>query len=174
MNVLYGMVASVSFIVSSLMCSAQESTVPFRQIEHDAIQSAGLEPLGNDAAMNSPSNGAYPVSPAVPAVVNFQPSYERPRVIDTKFLLLNGLHMGLAALDYGLTQHCLANHHCREGNPLMPSSAAGQAAVGSAWVGSGFFISYYLKKRDSSVWWLSPVAGISAHAAGAVTGFIHR
>lgn len=174
MNRFYGMVTSFSLIVGGLMCSAQELTIPFRQIEHDAILSASLKPLGNDAEMNTPVNGAYPVSPSAPVVVNFQPSYERPRVIDTKFLLLNGLHMGLAALDYGLTQHCLANHHCREGNPLMPSSAAGQAAVGSAWVGSGFLISYHLKKQDSNVWWLSPLAGIGAHAAGAITGFIHR
>lgn len=174
MNRLYGMVACVSFVVGGLMCSAQDVTIPFKQIEQGAIPSASLKPPGRDTAMNPPVRGAYSISPAVTPVVNFQPSYERPRVIDTKFLLLNGLHMGLAALDYGLTQHCLANHHCREGNPLMPSSAAGQAAVGSAWVGSGFFISYHLKKQGSDVWWLSPLAGIGAHAAGAITGFIHR
>lgn len=174
MNRLYGTVVSLSLIAGGFMCPAQDSTIPFKQIEREAHLSAGLIIPGREAVMNHPVEDAFPGPAALSAAGYLQPNYERPRIVDGRFLLLNGLHMGLAALDYGLTQHCIAAQHCKEGNPLMPSSVAGQVAVGSAWVGSGFFISYRLKKLDSKLWWLSPVAGISAHAAGAVSGFLHR
>lgn len=174
MKRLFGMVVCISLVIGGWRCSAQAPTIPFEQIQRDVILSAGLITPDRDAAVNAPVNGSYPVLPSASAAVNLRPLYERPRVVDAKFLLLNGLHMGLAALDYGLTQHCIANQHCREGNPLMPSSVAGQTAVGSALVGSGFIISYHLKKQESKMWWLSPVAGISAHTAGAVSGFMNR
>ena len=174
MNRLYGTVVSLSLIAGGFMCAAQDSTIPFKQIQREASLFAGLSISGREAVLNHPAEDAFSMPSPLPGAGYLQPKYERPRIVDRKFLLLNGLHMGLAALDYGLTQHCIAAQHCREGNPLMPSSVAGQIAVGSAWVGSGFYISYHLKKQDSKLWWLSPVAGISAHAAGAVTGFMNR
>jgi hypothetical protein len=70
-----------------------------------------------------------------------------------------------------MTQHCIADHHCREGNPLMPSSLGGQLAINIALVGYGSISSYWLKKHHSHFWWTAPVAGIAAHSAGAATGF---
>lgn len=90
------------------------------------------------------------------------------------FFLLNGLHLGLAVLDVEMTQHCLANHHCVEGNPLMPSSHAGQLGINFALVGYGTFISYRLKKQGSKLWVLSPAAGIAAHAVGVASGIENR
>ena len=97
-----------------------------------------------------------------------------PRTLGFSFFLVNGLHLGMAAFDVGMTQHCIANHHCREGNPLMPSSLAGQLGVDSAFVGFSVYSGYELKKQDSKVWWLSPAIGIVAHTAGVATGFINR
>jgi hypothetical protein len=88
--------------------------------------------------------------------------------------ILNGLNLGMGALEVGMTQHCIANHQCREGNPLMPSSLAGQIGVDSALVGYGALPSYKLKKRQSKMWWLAPTTGIVAHGIGAATGFAHR
>ena len=53
------------------------------------------------------------------------------RVIDGRFLLLNGAHLGMAMFDVEMSQHCIAERKCVEGNPLMPSSQAGQNRRGS-------------------------------------------
>jgi hypothetical protein len=73
-----------------------------------------------------------------------------------------------------MTQHCLADHHCVEANPLMPSSAGGQLGVDFATVGLGALASYRMKKDDSKLWVLSPAVGIVAHTLGVATGFAHR
>jgi hypothetical protein len=156
-----------------LVCSAQSPAIPFKQIERNAGQSVNLQVLSGEDAINDPIE-AYPASRVSSSFVYSRPTYNKPRILDSKFFLLNGLHLGLAALDIGLTQRCIAAHHCREGNPLMPSSLAGQMGVDSALFGSSVFISYQLKKLDSKLWWFSPAMGIGGHAAGAVTGFIHR
>ena len=154
-------------------CLAQNAKVPFKQIERDAQLSANLM-LPDAEATVSRSNEAY-FSPATSAgSIYVQPTYKPSRIFDFKFFLVNGLHIGVTALDVGLTQHCIANHHCREGNPLMPSSLGGQLAVNSALVGTSVLVSYRLKKQNSKIWLLSPVIGLSAHSAGAITGFLNR
>jgi len=95
------------------------------------------------------------------------------RILSPSFFLVNGLHLGMALFDVEMTQHCLADHHCKEGNPLMPSSHAGQLGVSFAAVAYGSGMSYWLKKRHSRYWWTVPTAGIVAHTAGAATGLAH-
>jgi hypothetical protein len=80
----------------------------------------------------------------------------------------------MAVFDVEMTQHCIANHHCVEGNPLMPSSHAGQLSVNFALVGYGTFISYRLKKQENKLWLLSPTVGIAAHTVGVASGFANR
>jgi len=96
------------------------------------------------------------------------------KILSPSFFLVNGLHLGMALLDVEMTQHCLADHHCKEGNPLMPSSQAGQLSVSFAAFAYGSGMSYWLKKRHSRFWWTVPTAGIVAHTAGAATGLAHR
>jgi len=172
MNKLCRTIVSLSLFLSGLVSSAQNLTGPFRQIEHDAQQANLLVP-SDEAAINH-STEAYSMPSAGSSFALAQPAYKKPRVLDSKFFLMNGLHLGFAALDVGLTQHCIATHRCREGNPLMPSSLAGQAAVDSALIGASAFISYRLKKQDRKWWWFSPAIGIGSHAAGAVTGFMYQ
>jgi hypothetical protein len=103
-----------------------------------------------------------------------RPEVKPSRTLSTGFFVLNGLHLGMAIFDVEMTQHCIANHHCVEGNPLMPSSQAGQLSLNFVLVGSGTFVSYKLRKQESKMWMLSPLVGISAHAVGVATGFAHR
>jgi hypothetical protein len=173
MNKLCRTLLCLSLISYGLNCLAQNAKVPFRQIERDAQFIASLNVYAGGEALSRSSEG-YSVPSASYSSSYMRPSYKQPRVLDSKYLLINGLHLGMAALDIGLTQHCIATHRCREGNPLMPSSLAGQVGMDSALVGSGAFISFRLKKADSKLWWLSPVAGISAHTAGVLSGFVNR
>ena len=173
MNRLCRKLLCLPLVICGLNCSAQSAKVPFRQIERDAQLSARLMVPDAEAGV-SRSTEAYSFSPASSGALYVQPTYKRERTLDSKFFVVNGLHLGLAVLDVGLTQHCIANHHCREGNPLMPSSYAGQLALDSVFVSTGAFVSYRLKKQNSKIWWLSPVIGISAHTAGAMTGFLNR
>jgi hypothetical protein len=83
------------------------------------------------------------------------------------------MHLAMGLLDVGLTQRCIADHQCSEGNPLMPSSLAGQLSVNLAYVGYAAFFSYNLKKRHSRLWWISPTSGIATHSVGVVTGLMH-
>jgi len=98
----------------------------------------------------------------------------KPRIADSKFFVMNGLHLGFAIIDVELTQHCLASHQCREGNPLMPSSQAGQLSIGIGYVSLAALASYQLKKHKSPYWCLPPAGGIAGHTAGIITGLDHK
>ncbi|MDE3199568.1 MAG: hypothetical protein KGN79_01505 [Acidobacteriota bacterium] len=96
------------------------------------------------------------------------------RVIDKKYLLLNGLHLGLALADTEMTRACIDAHACREGNPLMPSSHAGQLAVDFGFFAYAAGTSYWFKKNHNGLWWLPAVGGSAAHTAGLITGLLHQ
>jgi len=102
------------------------------------------------------------------------PTATRRRTLGASFYLLNGIDLGMAVLDVEMTQHCIATHKCREGNPLMPSSQAGALSMSIGLVGVGTWASYRLKKHESRIWWLSPTSGIAGHFVGVASGLIHR
>lgn len=155
---------------------AQNTVIPLKQIEREArdpILSVRAALPANPVARST--SGAAAAEPSASAeFVQPPPTFKAPRTLSGSFFLLNGLHLGMAVLDVELTQHCIANHHCSEGNPLMPSSQAGQLSVNVALVSYGAFLSYKLKKRESKLWVLSPVVGIAAHTLGAATGIKNR
>jgi hypothetical protein len=95
------------------------------------------------------------------------------RGLGSSFLLLNGLHLGMAAFDVEMTHHCIADHHCREGNPIMPSSLGAQISIDFALVGYSSFMSYRLKKHHARMWWISPTSGAAAHLAGGISSASH-
>ncbi len=161
----------------SMACAAQQTTIPFRQLEKDASLSARASLPSNPAAMRADYAGpgeSSSVEASTSEFVRPQPAYRPPRILSKSFLLLNGLHLGLAGLDVAMSQKCMANHHCHEGNPMMPSSMGGQLGVNFGLVGYGAVMSYELKKRDIRGWWVSPMVGAAAHAAGAGTGIANR
>ena len=176
MNKVNGTMLGLAILIGGWACPAQEVTIPFGKIEQDARLSAKLTMPGNEPASDfSSSTLSSGVSnPAMGAGFTRVAPVTVHRTLDSKFFLLNGLHLGMAVLDVEMTQHCIATHKCREGNPLMPSSQVGQLGVNIPLVGYGSFVSYRLKKRTAKLWWITPVAGVVAHTAGAVTGFIHR
>jgi len=172
MNAVNGTMLCLSVAMGALACSAQDATIPIKQLERDGQLSAKLATLDGEAAL-SHSNGVPSGSSSAAGFVLVPPAYKAPRTLSRGFFLMNGLHLGMTAFDVAMTQLCIADHHCREGNPLMPSSLAGQLSVDFAYVGWGTFVSYRLKRHGSKLWWLSPTAGIASHAVGVASGIAH-
>jgi len=173
MNIIQGAMLGLAITMSCFACSAQDTMIPMKQIARDAQLSARATLPANEAAIGRTSeafSGAYASS----GFVLPPPAAKSPRTVSTGFFLLNGLHLGMAVFDIEMTQHCIANGHCVEGNPLMPASHAGQLGVNFALVSYSTFISYRLKKRESKLWVLSPIVGISAHTIGVASGIRNR
>jgi hypothetical protein len=176
MNALHATV--LCFVVASggWACSAQETTIPFGKIEQVAHFYPSLVASTNSPAeMESSSVSASPsaASPASSAAF-VRPTPVAPHnSLGSKFYMLNGLHLGMAMFDVAMTQRCIANHTCHEGNPIMPSSAGGQVGIDLGMVGWGAFVSYKLVKERSNLWWIAPAVGAGAHGAGVATGFAH-
>ena len=173
MNSVHGTMIGIAMAFGSLLCSAQVAPGPIRLMNQGARLSA-LAPVPSSKVVfsrpfemlaASSSSGGFALAP---------PKNRFPRTASTGFLLLNELHLGMAIFDVEVIQHCLADHHCVEGNPLMPSSAGGQSGLNFATVGFGTSASYRMKKNESKLWILSPTVGIIAHTLGVATGFAHR
>ena len=98
----------------------------------------------------------------------------RNRTADAKFFFINSSLLGMAVFDVEMTQRCIADHRCREQNPLMPLSHAGQLGFNLGLVAGVAGAGYWLKKHRSAFWWLPPATGIAAHTAGVTTGFEHQ
>jgi hypothetical protein len=171
MKALCGTILSLAVAMGGPLCPAQNAKIPFKQIQRDVQLSASAAAPANEAAVARES--LMPSESTSSSAVFLSRPPKAHRTIGKRFLLLNGLHLGLAVLDVELTQHCIANRHCVEQNPLMPSSHAGQLSINFALVGLGTFTSYKLKKQDTKMWILSPTVGIGAHTIGAATGIAH-
>ena len=184
MKVIHGLALGLMVVMGSSICSGQDTKVPFGQIEIDAQLSAELTLPGNDMASNhsssdfSSSNPVPGVSTAGPlgsaaGFVRVSPVVAH-RSFSPGYWMVNGLHLGLAVLDIETTHQCIVSRHCREGNPLVPSSLGGALAVNISLVSFSSYVSYRLKKRDARIWWLSPVVGSAAHTVGLATGLAHQ
>jgi hypothetical protein len=153
-------------------CLAQDASISSAQFP----EAPQLQPHVTIISELSPGGFSSSAAPAVPFAASFEPVHSAApsRIVDGKFLLINSLHLGMAIFDVELTQQCIASHRCREGNPLMPSSQAGQLSIDFAFVAYGTGISYWLKKHKSRVWWLPPASGVVSHTVGAATGLAHQ
>ena len=166
----------LTFLSLAAACSAQQPHIPFAQLELAARTTPITEsPAGIGESSSSSSSASEAPTPAAPASYETlrNPEATKRHHFVSGLLLLNGLHVGTAALDIALTKHCIDNHTCREGNPMMPSGVGGQIGVDFALVGYSTFVSYRLKKRNSKMWWLSPALGTSTHITGIASGLSH-
>jgi hypothetical protein len=181
MNTAHASMLGVAMALGGWACAAQEAKIPFAQIEHQGQFSASLAMPGDAALANpaprteSSSNSSSTITSLEPSMAGFVrvPAVSRRRVFTPGYLLFNGAHLGMAILDVDLTQHCIADHHCQETNPMMPSSEAGQLGVVLGLAGYSYFVSYKLKKQGSRLWWIAPAMGVATHTAGAATGLAH-
>ena len=180
MNTAHGMILGLAIAMGGWACSAQVATIPSGQIERDGQLSAKLtapvnQPTGSLFSSSLPS-GIVPAEHLTASAAGFVrvPRVTVSRTLDSRYFLLNGLHLTMAMLDVAVTQRLIATGQYREGNPLMPSSLGAQLGVDFALVGYGSFVSYKLKKRGSNLWWISPAIGAAAHGVGAATGLANQ
>lgn len=159
----------VALAMGAWACAAQHAPAPLAQLPQAPQPQLALSAGGSPTVISSHMMSGLASAAA------FRPAHSasNPRFVDGQFLMFNGLHLGMAILDEQMTQRCIANHRCREGNPLMPSSQAGQLTVDLALVSYGAVLSYRLKKHHTRGWWLPPASGVAAHIAGAATGMLH-
>ncbi|HXR98093.1 MAG TPA: hypothetical protein VN709_09650 [Terriglobales bacterium] len=86
---------------------------------------------------------------------------------------MTGMAVTATAVDVALSRHCERTYAgCREGNPLLPRSAAGTWAVEASLTGGLALWSRHME-RERSRWWRLPLLGmIGAHAVGAGSAWI--
>ncbi len=168
------------FILGGSPCIAQKVPIPFEHLQRNMEtpqQPAEME-RANASASSFPvlssgtvSEASTAESPVRSLGTNLTASSPR---LGARFFLFNSLNIGMTALDESLSQQCIAEHRCREANPLMPSSLAGRIGVVAAFAGLGTYVSYRLKRQKSRLWWVPPVFGAAAHSVGAASGFANR
>jgi hypothetical protein len=176
MDKVFGSVLGVAIAFGGWACSAQEALIPFDKIARNTQFSAELTMPAGENSSNAYSSSSSPtVAPLEPAMASFVrvPPVKYHRPFMSGFFLLNGLEAGMAVLDVETTHHCIADHHCQEGNPLMPSNQAGALGVNLGLVAYSTFVSHKLKKHGNKFWWIAPVAGISSHGVGVASGLAH-
>jgi len=177
MKTIYGLMLGVTLLAGVATSTAQQSSIPFEKPQLEA--SVATKPdfsVGTTSLENYSSSSSQLIPPPEPlgaGMISAIAPVASHKVMDRNYFLLNGLHLGMGLLDVALTQRCIASHQCTEGNPLMPSSLAGQVSVNFAFVGYAAFFSYNLKKRHSRLWWISPSSGIATHTVGVATGLMH-
>lgn len=151
-------------------CFAQKSSETLQPSLTGLSDKVDIAFLSNHELEKAPT-ALFPAASQVGTVAT---DLKRPRVADRKYFWLNGIQLGMAVFDVEMTQRCIANHRCREANPVMPSSHVGQLSVNFALVAYSSGVSYWLKKRRSKIWWLPPSASIVVHSIGVATGFEHQ
>lgn len=174
MNAAHGTILGLAIVMGGWACSAQEVLSPHGQFEPGAPLNTRFTAPGNESVYSPFSRSlSSGVAPSARSSASFTrvPTVSVPRTLDSRYFLINGLHLALALLDAGITQRCIATHQYQEGNPLMPSSFGAQLGVDFALVGYSSFVSYKLKKQRSNLWWLSPTIGVTAHSVGVGIGF---
>ncbi len=159
--------AAILVAVGACICPAQQRSVPFAEIEREAKLPAALEI--SESPTDTSEWSPVVVAPQVASSARLS-SLARLKTMDAHYFLINGAHLTMAVVDIGMTQHCIAAHHCTEGNPLMPKSFTAQLTVELSLVGLGSGASYSMKKQRSREWWIIPALGAVAHGVGAISG----
>jgi hypothetical protein len=167
--------ATLIFLLAivGVLAHSQEAAEPFSKIESHSLQVEN-DPVYGTSTDPSRSAFSMPGLDSMRAVHPTNPRNIPKSILDRRYLLLNGVQLGMALFDVEMTQHCIAQHTCREGNPIMPSSQAGQISVNLGLAVDIAAGSYWMKKHNMKFWWIAPAAGIGAHSAGVATGIAHR
>ena len=85
--------------------------------------------------------------------------------------MMTAAAVGMTIADVEMTQRCIRNETCHEGNPLLPrTSRTKMYPIQFALVGVESYFSYRLKKRGSWAWWLPQFSLAASHGVGFAFG----
>lgn len=177
MRATYSTILGLAIALGGYACNAQVAAIPPSPAARDGQLSASNtlpinQPAGNLFSSNLPSGVVPPEHLSAAAVGLIRvPPVVFPRTLDSKYFLINGMHLTMAMLDVVVTQRLIATGQYKEGNPLMPSSRGAQLGVDFALVGYGSYVSYKMKKQGYGSWWITPMIGVSTHSIGVGIGF---
>ncbi len=91
----------------------------------------------------------------------------KPRTADRNYWLLTGVAVGLTVADIELTQHCLHQGTCHEGNPLVPTTNRAKLyPLQLGLTAAQSYLAYRLKRKGSKAWWLPQLSLSASHAVG--------
>ena len=166
----------LTIATGSNLLYSQEVALPFAQLSNSAklptlMAANDSSSAATSAMVSEPSSAA---SSSSRFVARPPASPVHTRVVDRSYFAENALHLGMALFDVEMTQRCEAQHTCREANPFMPSSQAGQLSVSLGFVAYSATGSYFFKKHERKTWWLPSAMGTTFHAVGVATGFMHQ
>lgn len=82
------------------------------------------------------------------------------------FVALTAASAAATVVDALATNHCIAAHTCREGNPLLPQAGGPRTALMFGEWAAESALSYRLWRRGSRTWLVAPMAAIAAHGVG--------
>jgi hypothetical protein len=83
-----------------------------------------------------------------------------------EYWILTAITLGVTVVDVELTQHCLANGLCREGNPLLPSNRGKVYAIQLPLAIGVSYIGHRWHKDGFKYWWVPQAAVIAGHGVG--------
>jgi hypothetical protein len=166
-----GVLFVLALVAANVACQAQMPSIPFDTIQQESQpQLERASDLVVAAATNASSSNA--IAPTAIVTTQRTPAII-PRMGTKSFVVLNAIHLGMALLDVGMSQRCISDQHCKEGNPLMPSSLGGQLGLSLGMFAYATGTSYYFKKHGSRWSWVPPAAGIGVHTVGVLSGISH-
>ncbi len=166
-----GLALGIAILMGGSACMAQSKPARIQQPQANAATLPQAPQVARvEIAVLRPSSlsTSSTVHPMVGSYVVARPT-ERVR-LGARFYLLNGLNIGMTALDMSLSQRCIAAHRCREANILMPRSVAARISVVAVFTALGTYASRRMKVRGIGLWWVPPLFGTVAHGIGVVSG----
>jgi hypothetical protein len=152
-------------------CAAQQS----RQSELSSAPSSTIPLL--TLAHADPGSTVYSAGAALPLTTAAIPFTTRDRkVVNKAFIAWTVADAATIAADAYTTVHCLNLPNCIEKNPLFGShpSAARVAATESAFLATDTLVSYWLKRKGKSWWWVPALANTAQGAIAVGLNLRHR
>ncbi len=153
-------ITSLPLIVLVLLCAAV-ATAQALPDSPSTVAGAATVRLATPE-LNPAPLAVQPISPKPPT----NTADEHQKVIDKKFLSLNGLVLATTAADMELTQACQNAGTCTEMNPTIPRARWAKHMVNVPTNAAVIYWSYRWKKQGKRLWWVPPLVDIGVHAVG--------
>ncbi len=160
---------------SSGFVSMEQFTLESNIFAFQPVSDTQVQVLGAVTASEKESVGRSSFSP-IEDSPTLRPIEDSP-TLDRKFWMMTAVSVGMTIADVELTQRCIRNGTCHEGNPLLPGTSRSKMyAVQFGLVTAESLFSYLLKKKGLRNWWMPQFSLAASHGVGVAFGmrFVFR